>query len=469
MLFNSYQFIALVAVSFFIYYLPPIKNRQPVLLITASFIFYSANHPKLLLLLIFSIIINTISSYLVFSGNSNYRKTYAATGVCLNLLTLAFFKYSPLFGKSFFPQGNSVGHFLMMIPLPIGISFFTFLGITLLVDSFRSDRIAEYKVLNNKSIIHHSINTALFISFFPQLLAGPIVKAHDFIPQIKTKYLKDIDWDHCFKALVLGYFLKMVIADNLKDMTFWIAYPYFQGQTAITLIAMLFGYSIQIFSDFAGYSLIAIGVAGLFGYRLPENFNFPYISQSFSEFWTRWHISLSTFLKEYLYFPLGGNQKGKKRTYINLMIVMVLGGFWHGAAWSYAVWGFAHGAALAVERFLRDKIKVPENNVITALKVAMVFSYVSVAWLLFKLPNFNHVVSFLATLVNNVNTSFNLHIVLQIAIYSFPIVVYHLLYLLRNWTPISYKKHLEPAIYGFLLFMIITNSGSSNAFIYFQF
>lgn len=139
--------------------------------------------------------------------------------------------------------------------------------------------------------------------------------------------------------MILGYFLKTVIADNLKEQTFWMAYPYFEIYNPLSLIILLFGYSLQIFSDFAGYSLIAIGIAKLFGFDLPKNFNFPYVSESFSEFWKRWYISLSLWLKEYLYIPLGENRKGKIRTYLNLMIVMILGGFWHGASFVYLLWG----------------------------------------------------------------------------------------------------------------------------------
>ena len=155
-----------------------------------------------------------------------------------------------------------------------------------------------------------------------------------------------------------GYFLKLVVADNLKDFTAYLVYPGLMTLSSFTLLSMLIGYSFQIFADFAGYSLIALGLASLFGYRLMQNFNYPYISNTFSEFWKRWHISLSTFLKEYLYFPLGGSRKGRLRTYINLTITMVLGGLWHGAAWSYAVWGAFHGFALALERLINDKYKL---------------------------------------------------------------------------------------------------------------
>ena len=164
------------------------------------------------------------------------------------------------------------------------------------------------------------------------------------------------------------FFKKWLVADNLKDITYWISYPFFQNLSSLTLITLLTGYSAQIFADFAGYSLIAIGVAELFGYHLPQNFNFPYISKSFSEFWTRWHISLSSWLKEYLYFSLGGNRKGKGRTYLNLLIVMFLGGLWHGAAWSFAVWGLWHGTALVIERKFFN-IKESSSFLVSSVRV----------------------------------------------------------------------------------------------------
>ena len=178
-------------------------------------------------------------------------------------------------------------------------------GISLLVDTYKENQQENYQSLVPKLMTKHSVQTALFISFFPQLVAGPIVKSKDFIPQIQDKFLNGIKWETCFKDISTGYFLKMVVADNLKDYTYFITYPYFETRSSINLLTMLFGYSMQIFADFAGYSLIAIGIAGLFGYSLRDNFAFPYISSTFSEFWNRWHISLSSFLKEYLYIPLG--------------------------------------------------------------------------------------------------------------------------------------------------------------------
>ncbi|HMG67002.1 MAG TPA: MBOAT family O-acyltransferase, partial [Chitinophagaceae bacterium] len=280
---------------------------------------------------------------------------------------------------------------------------------------------------------------------------------------------RDIAWQEAFKSCVTGYFLKMVVADNLKDFTYWISFPHFQSISSIKLIVMLFGYSCQIFADFAGYSLIAIGLARLFGYKFQDNFNFPYISTSFREFWKRWHISLSSFLMEYLYFPLGGNRKGKVRTYINLMITMILGGLWHGAAWSYAVWGAFHGAALALERFTNDKIKIKPNRVLVFLKGMFVFTLVTLGWLLFKLPEFSHVLEYFKSIAANFNMGDDYSSIAYIFLYSSPVVLYHLFYVLKINTAFLFVKKREYLYYAMMIFLIVTNSGSSGSFIYFQF
>lgn len=310
-------------------------------------------------------------------------------------------------------------------------------------------------------------------------MAGPILKAHQFYPQIAHKSPQRTDWSGAFKILILGYFLKIVIADNLKDQTFWIAYPYFEAYSALGLCGLLFGYSAQIFADFAGYSLIAIGVAKLFGYDLPTNFNFPYISQSFSEFWRRWHISLSSWLKDYLYIPLGGNRKGALRTYVNLLIVMTLGGFWHGAAWNYIVWGIYHGILLALERYIlgafgrrkaRDSADstLPKGVIgrvaLSALRICVIFSLVSLGWLLFNL-SLSHALCYIERIVSPQGGKTPFAILLTIALYALPVGIYHINHLISRG-----KNRLDNAlIYGILLFLIITNGGSSNAFIYFQF
>jgi alginate O-acetyltransferase complex protein AlgI len=269
----------------------------------------------------------------------------------------------------------------------------------------------------------------------------------------------------------------------LKDYTFWITYPYYQGLGTSTNLVLLFGYSMQIFADFAGYSLIAIGIAAAFGYRLPDNFNFPYVSRSIAEFWRRWHISLSTWLKLYLYIPLGGNRQGAIRTYCNLIIVMVLGGLWHGAAWSYGVWGLFHGLGLAVERLLNLPKRIATWQAqwspllqagLATGQVILVFTFVSFGWLLFKLPRFEQAVDFVLTLGRNWAIAPNLAYIVPVLLFSLPVVLYHLPHLSplhrvltlqrqpRNWVQ-------QELAYGVMLVLIAINSGSANEFIYFQF
>jgi alginate O-acetyltransferase complex protein AlgI len=335
----------------------------------------------LLLLLAGSIGTNAFFARLLTNGSYSAARIALGVGVAVNLGLLAFFKYSGLLAVSIlkpFHDGALVD-WLLLIPLPVGISFFTFQGISLLVDTMRAGNDEELAALVSGQHSGNWMDVALFIAFFPQLVAGPIVKAHDFLPQIKRKYLRDFDWEFVFRTLIIGYFLKMVVADNLKTYTAWIEYPVFHTKSTFTLCAMLFGYSMQIFADFAGYSLIAIGVAAIFGYRLHANFNFPYIASSFAEFWQRWHISLSSFLKEYLYIPWGGNRGGRLKTYRNLMITMLLGGLWHGAAWSYAVWGFAHGLALALERLITGTQKAKRSLASRTVGAVIVFTYVTLA------------------------------------------------------------------------------------------
>ena len=469
MLFNSIAFGYLLVATLVLFY--ALKSWQTFILVIASFLFYAFNAPKLLALLLVSVIINIIVSHQVVHSDGN-KKMIASIGVILNLLILLFFKYSPLIGGTFFPETSSIGEFLIQIPLPIGISFFTFQGISLVIDTYKGSQVEDYNSLVPKSLLKHSIDTTLFISFFPQLVAGPIVKSKDFIPQIKTKTLADINRLKCFKDIVTGYFLKMVVADNLSDFTLYMVYPYFETKSGLDLLVMLFGYSMQIFADFAGYSLIAIGIAGLFGYGLRDNFMFPYISTSFAEFWRRWHMSLSSFLKEYLYFPLGGNRKGKTRTYINLFLTMLLGGLWHGAAWSYAVWGAYHGLALGIERLFKDKYGVVPEGIARVIKGVFVFTIVTLGWLLFRLPDFNHVLLYLQNIVANMNQSItmkDMRSIVLIGIYSFPVILYHLYYAYKDRNPKSELVRFEFIAYGIMMFLIFTNSGKAEGFIYFQF
>lgn len=475
MLFTTLTFFYLVFITAIVYYLPFLKRVQLPILVISSFVFYAWSFPSLLLLLLFSIFINALGSYgVAHTSNTGKQRSIATATVVVNLLLLILFKYAGLFGNAVFGNTTEIVDLLVAIPLPIGISFYTFQGISLMVDTFKEDGMLRLEKQIPVSFIKHFNNTALFIALFPQLIAGPIVKAQDFFPQIKTKYFADIQWEFIIKHLIVGYFLKMVIADNLKDFTFELAWPYFDRLSSLHLIALLFGYSMQIFADFAGYSLIAIGFSQLFGYRIPPNFQFPYIARSFSEFWRRWHISLSSFLKEYLYLPLGGNRKGNVRTYSNLFIVMALGGLWHGAAWSYMIWGVFHGLLLGLERFTNDLVSRDFLNKLGSVflfrffKVLFVFSLVSLAWLLFKLPDFNHVIAYFAAFKSNTLIDTDPIIVLYIFMYSSPVILYHIYYLIEQRS-LGVTNKFKPAIFATLLLLIVLNSGSPQDFIYFQF
>lgn len=393
----------------------------------------------------------------------------AIVGVLFNLMILAAFKYSGML-TGMFVDDQTLAETFVLLPLPIGISFYTFQGISLVVDVFRQSRKEKepWHIEVPHSFVKHYLHTLFFISFFPQLVAGPIVKAHDFLPQIGEKYLKDIDWEYSFRLLILGYFLKMVVADNLQNQTFWISF--YDIQSTLTLVVIMFGYSVQIFADFAGYSLIAIGVASLYGYRLPQNFDFPYISSSFSEFWRRWHMTLGLWLKEYLYIPLGGNRKGELRNYLNLMVVMVLGGLWHGAGISYLAWGTFHGLLLVLERFFSHFIVLPKSLAVKTVQVIVVFSLVTFGWLFFQL-SMDGFVGLMQALVKNVSVKHNMGILTMVFFYTLPVMLYYLNYMLYGrvaWYNAMISKHM-PVVYGLMLFTIIFQSGNSNAFIYFQF
>lgn len=471
MLFTSLPFLVLFFITFSIYYLPYLRKHQVSILVIASLFFYAYDEPWFTLLLLFSASINILTSYYVVYGNQKNRKLIAVSGIVLNLAGLAFFKYSPLISQTLFSADSSVGHFLLKIPLPIGISFFTFEGISLVIDVWRDKKEDKTTTLVTPSLARHAQRTLFFISFFPHLIAGPILKAHDFYPQIAEKNFRNIAWESAFKTLITGYFLKMVVADNLKNFTFWIAYPYFEAYSTIDLCTMMFGYAVQMFADFAGYSLIAIGLAKLFGYNFQTNFYFPYISTSFKEFWSRWHISLSTFLMQYLYIPLGGNRKGKVRTYINLLLTMSIGGLWHGAAWNYALWGIFHGVLLAIERLVNDNIKteVKLPKFVLVLKSFFVFTMFSAALLLFNLPDYKHIFKYFETMATNTTTQSTVKINMYILLYSLPVIIYHILYLYKDSKCWQIVRKKEYVLYAIMLFFIITNSGTSGSFIYFQF
>jgi len=495
MLFNSWPFLGFLAITFCLYHFIPWPVRSKVflqigVLTIASYVFYAWHTPWLVFVLAASTWINAFATLKLLGRDATpeARRAWVVSSVIINLAVLVVFKYASLLVKSFFPESvwSHWGFDFSQIPLPVGISFFTFQGISLVVDVYRSgpEGIEGMRPPRDAGEARGLfVRMAFFKAFFPQLVAGPIVKAHEFMHQIRPKGLGDVDWDDATRKLILGFFLKMVVADNLREATASLSYPAFVGLPGINLLFLLYGFSIQIFADFAGYSLIAMGLARLFGYQLPVNFNFPYLSQSITEFWRRWHISLSTWLREYLYIPLGGNRRGKIRTYINLIIVMLLGGLWHGAAWSYLVWGGAHGLLLACERlFSRSSGAIePQKGrrglhaVWVGVRVLVTFHVVTLLWLLFQLADIREVWLFLKALFQW-KPGISAQPVFAIVLFSIPVVIYHLIAAFRD-TAVDISVARNPrlgrfatdGIYGVLLFLIVVNSGNSGAFIYFQF
>jgi alginate O-acetyltransferase complex protein AlgI len=514
-LFNTWTFLVFLAATFSAYHFVPWSGRHRVwfqigLLTIASYVFYAWHTPWLVIILAASTWINAyVTLRLVRPGSPpEERKKWVTFAIMANLGVLIFFKYASLVVGTFFPHTwwSHWGFDLTQIPLPVGISFFTFQGISLVVDVYRNPSVVlshGTDVPSSEFVVRRSgrenqepgtknqehspsglfFKVAFFKAFFPQLVAGPIVKAHEFMHQIGAKSLALVDWEDAVKKLTLGFFLKMVVADNLRDATAGLHYPEFMGSSGPNLLFMLYAFSFQIFADFAGYSLIAMGLARLFGYELPLNFNFPYISQSITEFWRRWHISLSTWLREYLYIPLGGNRKGPIRTYANLIVVMLLGGLWHGAAWSFMIWGGAHGICLAIERLMGVKVESAErqhfgifNFIISAFRIFLIFNLVSFLWLLFQLPDFKDVVLYLKELAAWRTKGYSPQIFYAVAVFGLPVVAYHFWGLLRPryWDPFSANNprlsaRIINAVYAGLLFLIVTNSGNPGAFIYFQF
>ena len=311
------------------------------------------------------------------------RKWALGTGIVFALMVLGLFKYFNFFADSFADfaglMGLSAGRVTLNLVLPVGISFYTFQAISYMVDVHRGVIGARRSFLD----------VAFYIAFFPQLVAGPIVRAADFIPQMDTaRRWGDVAVRSCVALFLVGFFKKACVSDNIApyvDLIFNDASAF----EASHVIAGVFLYGIQIYCDFSGYSDMAIACAGLLGYKFPANFDSPYLSSNIQDFWRRWHISLSSWLRDYLYIPLGGNRNGNMRRDVNLMTTMVLGGLWHGASFNFVIWGFLHGLALMVERTWNQLVakRVPAFGFIGVLMgTALTFYWVNLAWIFFRAP-----------------------------------------------------------------------------------
>ncbi len=394
MLFNSYEFIFIfLPFSFFIYFF--LLQKRLIIgakgfLVFVSLFFYSWWNIAYLPIILSSMLFNYIIGN---SLNENFKKvriqkkSLLTFGIIANIALLGYFKYSDFFIENFnFAFDGSVP--LLHLALPLAISFFTFQQIAYLVDSYRGET-AEYDFLNY----------SLFVTFFPQLIAGPIVHHAEMMPQFKKTRNQVKNYRNIVLGLFIfsiGLFKKVIIADSFAV---W-ATNGFDIATTLNLFeawATSLSYTFQLYFDFSGYTDMAIGAALLFNIKLPINFNSPYKATSIQDFWRRWHITLSRFLKEYVYIPLGGNRKGEFRTYTNLFTTFLLGGIWHGAGWTFVFWGFLHGMALVIHRAWQ-KLGF-KMNIILAWFIT--FNFINIAWVFFRAKEWNDAIKVLNGMVGS--------------------------------------------------------------------
>ena len=389
MLFNSYEFLILfLPITFFIFfYLSSgsfIRLRQ-FFLLASSLFFYGWWKPIYLPILVFSILINFYIGKNILIENRKYQKRlFLIFGLFINIIVLLYFKYTNFFIGNFnFFLGTNLD--LLKISLPLAISFFTFQQIAYLIDCYQ-----------NKTKEYNLLNYAVFVSFFPQLIAGPIVHHKEMMPQF-SKLNNKIDVNNVVLGIFIfgiGIFKKVVLADKFAV---W-ANAGFDTPNLLTFFeawVISISYTFQLYFDFSGYTDMAIGIALLFNIVLPFNFNSPYKAKNIQEFWNKWHITLSRFLKDYIYIPLGGNRKGEIKTFRNVMATFILGGFWHGAEWTFLFWGFLHGLALIINRVL-TKIGIKFNKYVSWF---ITFNFLNLTWIFFRAKDWNDAIRILRGMI----------------------------------------------------------------------
>ena len=491
LLFTQYMFWMLFAGLLLIYALFYRNNvmRRRILLAFSLFFYYKSGGYFFLLLLL-STVMDYGLGWLIHKGSNAWkRKLYVTCSVILNLGLLSYFKYysfylgviNDIFHTDFkafnylaaWTNGIAGSNFdIWTVLLPVGISFYTFQSLSYTIDIYRK----KIEPVDN------ILDFAFFVTYFPQLVAGPIVRAAEFLPQLKKDYsLTKEDFGRAGYLIMGGLIKKMVISDyislNFVDRVFDnpIIYSGFENLMAV------YGYTIQIYCDFSGYTDIAIGLSLILGYHLPINFNSPYKAVNITEFWHRWHISLSTWLKDYLYIPLGGNRKGKIRTYINLFITMLLGGLWHGAHIRFIIWGGLHGIALAFHKFWTKIFPQAAGKKISlGSKIVggiITFNFVAFCWIFFRAPN----MAVVGHVLTQIGTSFHPELILKV-ISSYYIVFSLMLfaYFIHLW-PVKWKDLLRLqftnmpvyakaiVITGLVLLIYQASSSAIQPFIYFQF
>ena len=374
MLFSSITFLVffLPAVLLFYYAFPNLKYKNTVLFL-ASLLFYAWGEPKFIVLMFCSIVFNYNIGFFL-KKNSFQKRKLLIFGIAVNLLLLFVFKYlgfSCRIINALITHSNLRPLTRLNLIMPIGISFYTFQEISYLVDVYKNPDLAQ----------EDFVKLGLYISFFPQLIAGPIVRYHDINTQISDRSLTLSQFSAGLERFIIGLSKKILLANNFAFVCDSFYNSDFFGYGTFAAWCAAFSYAMQIYYDFSGYSDMAIGLAKLFGFELLENFNYPYAANSITDFWKRWHISLTNFFRDYVYIPLGGNRKGKVRTILNRYIVFFTTGLWHGASFNFILWGLAHGSLMTIERLFKPKSKKVILSIIS--RIYTLFS-ILILWILFR-------------------------------------------------------------------------------------
>ncbi|MEE8584723.1 MAG: MBOAT family O-acyltransferase [Acidobacteriota bacterium] len=463
------------------------RNRSLYLALVSLFLYYKAGG-LFFFLLLFSTLVDYLLGWGIYRAEDRFhKKLYLAASVAINLGVLAYFKYtfflvglvSSLTGAGLQPYdylsatANAVAGTefdVESIFLPIGISFYTFQTISYTADIFRG----------KAEPVPRIVDFAFYVCFFPQLVAGPIVRAAEFVPQIFKPYRVSVqEFGSALFLILNGLVKKILISDyisiNFVDRVFEapLRYSGFENLMAV------YGYAIQIYCDFSGYSDIAIGLALLLGFRLPINFNSPYKALDITDFWRRWHMSLSRWLRDYLYIPLGGNRKGRHRTRLNLMLTMLLGGLWHGAAWKFVIWGGLHGLALGLHKMWREfrgerSSSTPWTRLASGV---LTFHFVCLGWIFFRAPGMNEGL----TMLSQICTFFRADLIIEVLSSYFKVFLAMGLGYFFHWLPSDWKEQLRDrfvllpdplkatVLASALLLLYQVKSSNVQPFIYFQF
>ena len=482
MLFNSIDFAIFLPIVFLLYWFVTNKNLklQNFLIVISSYIFYGWWDWRFLSLILFSTIVDfSVGLMLSKEENETKRKAFLWTSILVNLGFLGFFKYYNFFIDNFTTAfsffGNEIQPNSLNIILPVGISFYTFQTLSYTIDVYRK------KLEPTKDFIAFSA----FVSFFPQLVAGPIERATNLLPQFYKRrtfdYNKAIDG---MRQILWGLFKKIVIADNCAEYAN-IIFNNSSDYSGSTLVLGAIFFTFQIYGDFSGYSDIAIGTSRLFGFNLKQNFAFPYFSRDIAEFWRRWHISLSTWFRDYLYIPLGGSRGGTWNKIRNIFLIFIVSGFWHGANWTFIIWGGLNALyflPLLVLNKNRQHLEIVANekNLPTFkefFQILITFGLTVFAWIFFRAENIKHAINYISQIFSNSLFTFPIY---DKDDYAKPIFLLILIFIIIEWfgrkqeyaiANISLLKHkvFRYAFYYAIIFIIFWFGGEQQEFIYFQF